>query len=169
VGAAPPTRSELRLQRQTVTHAIQIQNGCHQYTLSPCWPMYIRPAHFDLPLLIRTNYNLYQNTIQCSVAMYVSYQSFVFIKLVACMMDPVYMEVARQERSETDITAQLCSCAGPREMLHTKLHECLCSSTVSTASHQYHALSIIISPAFAALLSKAPQPYHVCQKPTQSF
>jgi hypothetical protein len=27
-----------------------IANGCHQPTLIPCQPMYVRPAHFNLPL-----------------------------------------------------------------------------------------------------------------------
>jgi hypothetical protein len=49
VGAAPPTRSQLRLQWHALELMSQTQNGCHQPTLTPCQPMYIRPAHFDLP------------------------------------------------------------------------------------------------------------------------
>ena len=39
VGAAPPTRSQLRLQRRTQTPVQNSHNGCHQPTLDPLLPM----------------------------------------------------------------------------------------------------------------------------------
>ena len=50
VGAAPPTRSQLRLQRRTQTPVQNSHNGCHQPTLDPLLANVCQASPFRLAM-----------------------------------------------------------------------------------------------------------------------